>query len=534
MLYFKKFTTLLLISLFAVTSFNISSAQQASDEEEEIECTSLSHGMRLGSRDATTNGEVSKLQVFLSQANYLDTDPTGYYGQATRKAVRLFQSSNNLISSGNVGAVTRAKIKSVSCGDTNIPTVTNPASPNVPITQNPNNSQYCPSVVVPIYRLNGQTCYLANRDAGGCYGYKPGDYASLSECESTRNKVSNIKATVASAFLESNDTIVSFNGSNFKVDGGEYYVAYRFDCANGVNCSGSLTNMSYASQNKLSFNLDENIKQNAKGNIALVLTEKAGEALSAPLNIYITEKVVGSFKLKAPTDIERGNVITTIKAGGYMNVCWEKPVNFTDQPINLSLIDSQVKGGSNVLLGSAYLSQNCFVATVPTNFSAGITNIVATNANNSLYSNSPSFEVVYNMSDPVINSFNFNEEQNFSLNASNFASISFKAECGNGVGAVQTIRNGYFADVIYLSGSDSICNEYQSYQKMQTSNTLNQVITSQPLSLWRNGQVDGSRTWILSPQNKNISGDFVIKVKVCNAINKCVEAQAPGKFYSKG
>ncbi len=40
---------------------------------------------------------------------------TGYFGLATQKAVRSFQKNNNLISSGIVAAITRAKIKSVSC-----------------------------------------------------------------------------------------------------------------------------------------------------------------------------------------------------------------------------------------------------------------------------------------------------------------------------------------------------------------------------------------------------------------------------------
>jgi peptidoglycan hydrolase-like protein with peptidoglycan-binding domain len=80
-----------------------------------IDCAVITHNLKLGSRDAATGGDVTTLQIYLSQANYLDSDPTGYFGRATRKAVQDFQTANNIAPAGNVGPMTRAKIKEISC-----------------------------------------------------------------------------------------------------------------------------------------------------------------------------------------------------------------------------------------------------------------------------------------------------------------------------------------------------------------------------------------------------------------------------------
>ncbi len=79
------------------------------DPNGDSSCLSLTYNMRLGSRDATTNGEVSMLQDFLG------IDPSGYFGKVTLTAAKTFQAKNGLLSSGYVGPQTRAKIKGISC-----------------------------------------------------------------------------------------------------------------------------------------------------------------------------------------------------------------------------------------------------------------------------------------------------------------------------------------------------------------------------------------------------------------------------------
>jgi chitodextrinase len=57
--------------------------------------------------------DVLELQKFLLQYAYLTTVPTGYYGSITRHAVLLFQSTNGIATTGNVGPITRAKINQI-------------------------------------------------------------------------------------------------------------------------------------------------------------------------------------------------------------------------------------------------------------------------------------------------------------------------------------------------------------------------------------------------------------------------------------
>ncbi len=84
------------------------------------QCPHLTQTLQLGSRDASTGGEVTKLQRYLAEYYNLDsaTYVTGYFGELTRQNVRRFQCEQLSICSGTesstgygvVGAQTRAKI----------------------------------------------------------------------------------------------------------------------------------------------------------------------------------------------------------------------------------------------------------------------------------------------------------------------------------------------------------------------------------------------------------------------------------------
>lgn len=64
-------------------------------------------GLRLGDE----GNSVSSIQKLLSKYGYLNSaNVTGYYGEVTEKAVKLFQSRNGLSSDGTVGAMTMAKL----------------------------------------------------------------------------------------------------------------------------------------------------------------------------------------------------------------------------------------------------------------------------------------------------------------------------------------------------------------------------------------------------------------------------------------
>jgi hypothetical protein len=86
------------------------------DPNQTSTCLSLqSTLLRYKATDQMTNGEVSTLQDFLISVGFLKTQATGYFGLGTFSAVKQFQKSVGLSSSGYVGPVTKAKIKEMSC-----------------------------------------------------------------------------------------------------------------------------------------------------------------------------------------------------------------------------------------------------------------------------------------------------------------------------------------------------------------------------------------------------------------------------------
>lgn len=79
-------------------------------------CTNLKNNFKIGSRDTNTNGEVSILQEFLNKNFYFDSQPTGYFGNQTEKALIDWQKAHNITpSAGYAGPSTRSKIKSITC-----------------------------------------------------------------------------------------------------------------------------------------------------------------------------------------------------------------------------------------------------------------------------------------------------------------------------------------------------------------------------------------------------------------------------------
>ena len=78
-------------------------------------CTNLTKELSYGSRGS----EVTRLQSFLVNRNYPGSGDwmiTGYFGAATRAAVRNFQQERGLSQTGAADAATRAAIYTVSCG----------------------------------------------------------------------------------------------------------------------------------------------------------------------------------------------------------------------------------------------------------------------------------------------------------------------------------------------------------------------------------------------------------------------------------
>ena len=237
------------VAMLAVT-FNIINVNAQSgdiDNNSNNACVTLDNNMRYKIRDASVNNEVTDLQDYLISEGYMSGQTTGYFGAGTLKAVKSFQSQNNLISSGYVGPVTRAKIKELSCG--------------ISTTTNPTQSHYCTSVMMPYYKYNTNTksCYYAGSGTNGCYQYKSGEYKSEADCKAVNglsgNTINNqisfgapsIYASAGVDIIKGQSAIIKYyvnsNGGNTNnayidfrnVNTGSVYSIYDLQFNNGGN-----------------------------------------------------------------------------------------------------------------------------------------------------------------------------------------------------------------------------------------------------------------------------------------------------------
>ncbi len=97
-----------------------------------VYCPRLISTMQRGARDATTGGQVTELQLFLSDYFNLNEEDiaTGFFGRLTQSYVVKFQQEKGLPSFGIVGSLTRAKIAEW-CGKGQTGTTgTTPTTPN--------------------------------------------------------------------------------------------------------------------------------------------------------------------------------------------------------------------------------------------------------------------------------------------------------------------------------------------------------------------------------------------------------------------
>ncbi len=105
-------------------------------------CIVLTRNLGPGDRDEDTDGEVSKLQTFLAENSeiYPEGTVSGFYGNATRRAVERFQAASGIRSSGSpetngygaVGPSTRAAI-ATKCGESSVAFRAEPAAGKAPL-----------------------------------------------------------------------------------------------------------------------------------------------------------------------------------------------------------------------------------------------------------------------------------------------------------------------------------------------------------------------------------------------------------------
>lgn len=108
----------ILITLLII-AFTASLSRVEAQSGATISCVALSRNLSIGMRDYSQNSNIKKLQSFLISKGYLEaSNSTGYFGNLTFRAVKSFQASSNIISTGFVGPLTRAEIQRVSCVNT--------------------------------------------------------------------------------------------------------------------------------------------------------------------------------------------------------------------------------------------------------------------------------------------------------------------------------------------------------------------------------------------------------------------------------
>ncbi len=101
-------------------------------------CPSLTRSLYRGTRDATTQGQVTELQKFL--AGYFTLAPsdiiTGFFGLTTERYVLQFQNEQGITPTGTVGPLTRSRITQVCATATHVNNTTQTTTTNQPCTFN--------------------------------------------------------------------------------------------------------------------------------------------------------------------------------------------------------------------------------------------------------------------------------------------------------------------------------------------------------------------------------------------------------------
>ncbi len=150
-----------LLSSFGANSATIANVQTAlnggTPAPQSSSCVNLTSDMTLGSTDATTGDDVSRLQNYLASRGYFTYEggATGYYGILTAEAVGKYQLGLGLVGSVNdsaygiTGPQTRAAILNASCG------ASVPPAPTVQLTPTISSVSGMPGAITP-----GGTVYI--------------------------------------------------------------------------------------------------------------------------------------------------------------------------------------------------------------------------------------------------------------------------------------------------------------------------------------------------------------------------------------
>lgn len=195
-----------------------------------VYCPKLSITMQRGSRDATTGGQVSELQTFLTDYYNLDENIVvgGYFGKLTESYLIKFQNEQGLPAFGIAGSLTRAKIASV-CGEGGggagiglpLPTIRpQPNSQSVYLKFTERNNSSSVAATFSIRDTNGNIISpVSDKGYAPYYVLSPGDYTAtlLAEEQNSGGGASN-RATFKAQFKTDGYTY-GIDGNTITIDG---------------------------------------------------------------------------------------------------------------------------------------------------------------------------------------------------------------------------------------------------------------------------------------------------------------------------
>jgi len=193
------------------------------------QCVRLSRGLYLGTSDKETGSEVSALQKHLkSTGDYDYPEITGYFGPATERAVKSFQSRNGIVTQGDadstgfgvIGPSTRSAIAK-GCVNPVPPvqriSVTYPKGGENMVTGDPMLIRWTPTVPVSVIEIIS----TAGNYSFGIYGPKYGNTTPLTTGEYTYVVVSTtpagsyyVRVTPADGSVQAVSKIFTINSIN--------------------------------------------------------------------------------------------------------------------------------------------------------------------------------------------------------------------------------------------------------------------------------------------------------------------------------
>ncbi len=165
---------------------------------QQASCLVLTQNLYIGLNDASTGGQVSKLQKFLkAQGDYTYPTITGFFGAATQSALQKFQARVGLVSGGTpatngfgvAGPATRAKIQSLSCGGPTTPAL--PLAPALPVPLPGGVTGSCSPSIATIIQGQSVTWTASVSGGIGSYTYLWSGTNNLSGSASSVTKIYN-------------------------------------------------------------------------------------------------------------------------------------------------------------------------------------------------------------------------------------------------------------------------------------------------------------------------------------------------------